>query len=231
MRNFFYNKYKSFKIKYFYPWQVRTKPKIFCIGLNKTGTTSISKAFEDLGFIIGNQRKAEKLLRQIINKDYYELLKFCKSAQVFQDVPFSFFNVYKILHQNFPNAQFILTVRDSPEQWVNSITKFHSQKFSNNKIATADELKNANYVWKGWIWEAMHFNFNISEEDPYNKEFLMGKYNTFNAEVSEYFKNSANFLKINLSDEAAYQTFTNFINVKSPYTDFPWENKTSAINK
>jgi hypothetical protein len=30
--------------------------KIFCIGLFKTGTTSLKKAFQDLGYTVGDQR-------------------------------------------------------------------------------------------------------------------------------------------------------------------------------
>jgi hypothetical protein len=37
------------------------KVKYFCIGRNKTGTTSLKRAFEDLGYPVGDQRKAEIL--------------------------------------------------------------------------------------------------------------------------------------------------------------------------
>lgn len=37
------------------------RKKVFVIGQNKTGTTSLEKAFKDLGFIVGDQRVAEIL--------------------------------------------------------------------------------------------------------------------------------------------------------------------------
>ena len=41
--------------------KAKGKQKIFCIGRNKTGTTSLKRAFEDLGYPVGDQRKAEIL--------------------------------------------------------------------------------------------------------------------------------------------------------------------------
>jgi hypothetical protein len=129
------------------------------------------------------------------------------------------------------DAKFILTIRDSPEQWVHSITKFHAKKFSDNTVATAQELKSAKYVWTGWILEVMKLNFNIAEEDPYNRENLEKKYLKYNREVKEFFKASDNFIELNLSQKESYQKFTNFVGVDSPYLDFPWENKTDNIKK
>lgn len=224
------SKLKFFKEDYLNPIKYKNRQKFFCIGLNKTGTTSLKKAFEDLDFKLGNQRKAEKLLRDIRNKNYRKLMKYCDTAEVFQDVPFSFFNVYKVLYEKYPDAKFILTTRDSPEQWVNSITMFHAKKFSNNSVATAQELKKAKYVWPGWMWEAMEYNFNISEKDPYNLENLVKMYIKYNQEVKEFFSDSKNFIELNLGEKKSYKKFTDFIDVDSPYLNFPWENRTTNIN-
>ncbi|WP_375577902.1 sulfotransferase [Marivirga tractuosa] len=223
------NKLKDFKEDYFDPIKYKNRQKYFCIGLNKTGTTSLKRAFQDLGFKVGNQRKAERLLKDIINRNYNTFLNYCDTAEVFQDVPFSFFDIYKVLFEKYPDAKFILTIRDSPEQWVNSITKFHAKKFSNNCVATAEELKRAEYVWPGWMWEAMKYNFDVSEQDPYNRENLQERYIKYNREAKEFFSTSDHFIELNLSQKESYQKFTNFIGVDSPYLDFPWENKTENI--
>lgn len=221
-------KVKKIKEKYIDVLLYKNKQKYFCIGLNKTGTTSLRKAFIDVGFKVGNQRSAELLLDNIKEQDYKKLIRYCNSAEVFQDVPFSFFGVYKVLHEHFPEAKFILTVRDSPDQWVNSITKFHAKKFSQYEAATAQELKDAKYVWEGWMWQTMLYNFEVSEIDPYNKDNLVSKYNEYNNEVRSFFKNSSNFIELNLAEKDSYSRFTDFIDVNSPYEDFPWENKTAT---
>ena len=46
------------------------KPKIFCIGFNKTGTTSLKVLFAKLGFVVGEQREAESLLSEIQMGNY-----------------------------------------------------------------------------------------------------------------------------------------------------------------
>lgn len=217
-----YNKYK-----------VYNKNKIFCIGRNKTGTTSLAKAFNELGFIVGNQREAEKLGKQFRNGNYESLIKYCYSAQVFQDFPFSYPPTYKIMDKAFPNSKFILTVRDSDEQWFNSLLNFHSSIFGNGKEPSVEDLKNVKYVEKGWVWENKKYLYNMNEENfKYDKEILTKHYNNYNSQVLEYFKERTNDLLIlNLNEPNGYKKFCQFINVKSNKTDFPWENKTSEIKK
>ncbi|MBI3882938.1 MAG: hypothetical protein HY305_01625, partial [Sphingobacteriales bacterium] len=111
-----------------------SQPKIFCIGRNKTGTTSIEKAFIDFGYTVGNQRQAELLLSNYIKNDFDSIVSYSKSAQVFQDSPFSYPETYMHLDKAFPNSKFILSVRDSSEQWYNSITSFHAKLFGNGKV-------------------------------------------------------------------------------------------------
>ena len=86
------------------------KQKIFCIGRNKTGTTSIGRAFVDLGFVVGSERKAEILYDQhYFLGNFDPIIRYCRSAQVFQDVPFSCPDTYNEVilkaHYNAYNAQ------------------------------------------------------------------------------------------------------------------------------
>ena len=55
---------KKLKQELVEPYQIRHvqgKTKYYCIGRNKTGTTSIKRAFENLCFIVSNQHDAEFL--------------------------------------------------------------------------------------------------------------------------------------------------------------------------
>lgn len=198
--------------------------------MNKTGTTSLQKAFADLGFIVGDQRKAELLLPYYKENNFKAIIEYCKTAQVFQDFPFSFPKTYKHVDKAFHGSKFILTIRDSPEQWYNSITNYHAARFSKEKIATSFDLKNAAYIYKGWMWEAVHLLFNTPEYDPYNKEVLIKKYVDYNNEVIQYFSNRPlDLLVINLAEKGAYKKFCNFFNINSPFDDFPWINRMADI--
>lgn len=219
-----YNEY------YKYPSLVKGKTKIFCIGRNKTGTTSLKKAFEDLNYIVGNQRKAEKLLPDYKENNFGTIVQYCSSARVFQDFPFSYPGTFRHLDKAYPGSKFILTLRDSPEQWYNSLIKFHAKKFGNGNIPTKSDLKNAGYVWKGWVWQCNRIMYDTPDEDPYNKEMMIETYKNYNQSVIEYFQNRPNdLIIINLAKRGSYQKLMHFLNIDSPFSDFPWENKTSKI--
>ena len=66
-----------------------------------------------------------------------------------------------------------------------------------------------------------------TDDDPYNKEIMIGHYNRLNQSVIEYFKDRPDdLLVINLAKRGAYERFSSFIGVASPFSEFPWENKT-----
>jgi hypothetical protein len=220
--------YKSSIMKNINTFRCRNKIKYFCIGKNKTGTTSLKKAFEDLGFIVGKQREAEYLSNTYyFHGNFDPIIKYCKTAQVFQDVPFSLPNTYKYLDKAYPGSKFILTVRDDPEQWYNSLIKFHAKLFGmGGNIPTAEDLKNAEYISKGAAYNLIKL-YKTPDNDPYNKEILISLYEDYNKKVMAYFKNRPNdLLVINVSKADDYKRFVKFINVESQYSEFPWENKT-----
>lgn len=207
---------------------VYNKPKIFGIGANKTGTTSLKAAMEDLGFIVGIQRKAENLIDDWAIRDFNNIKKYCFSAQFFQDIPFSLPYTYVAMDQAFPNSKFILTVRNSPEQWYNSITKFHAKKWgAEGRIPTKEDLKNATYIYKGGPWHTNRLVFKSSEDDPYEKQSLCDFYTQYNEGVIEYFKERPeDFLILNVAEKGAYKKLCEFLNIENKKENFPWENKT-----
>jgi|TARA_R110000850_G_scaffold25797_1_gene74166 hypothetical protein len=206
------------------------KTKIFCIGQNKTGTTSLQKFFEDHGFIVGDQITAELLMDDYIARNWKPILKYCKTAEVFQDIPFSNDYLYVLLDHHFPNAKFILSERDSAEQWYSSITKFHSKLFGKNgNIPTKQDLQNATYCYKGFIWKCFKEKYGEIESDIYNKENLLKVYIDRNERIKHYFKNNPNFLVVNLSEPDAVKKVAKFVNITPKYQTMPWENKTDKI--
>ncbi|MGY0392966.1 sulfotransferase [Bizionia sp. KMM 8389] len=208
----------------------KNKQKIFCIGQNKTGTTSLETFFKDHGYSVGNQRKAELLIDAYINRDWKPILNYCKTAQVFQDIPFSNDYLYVLLDHYFPHAKFILTERSTSEEWYNSITKFHSKLFGKNgRVPTKEDLQNGTYIYKGFIWKTFYEKYGETVGDIYNKEKLIGIYETRNKGVKDYFKNKNNLLILNVSEADSVTKLSDFIGITPKYTTFPWENKTNGI--
>lgn len=207
------------------------KPKIFGIGLNKTGTTSLKMAMHELGYVVGHQRTAEKLSTDWAKRDFRQIVSYCKTGQFFQDVPFSKPFTYVIMDHEFPGSKFILTVRDNPEQWYNSLTCFHAKLWGKNgRIPTKEDLQEAVYINKGRPWLSNRFTYNTPETDPYNKEIMIMYYKTYIDQVKEYFKQRpADLLVLNVADENAYSKLCKFLDVKPIQDTFPWKNKTVEI--
>ena len=206
----------------------KSKPKVFCIGQNKTGTTSLKVALKDFGYKIGNQPKAELLIENWYQRDFKSIIDYCQTAQAFQDIPFSLPYTYQHLDTYFKNAKFILTERDDPEQWYNSLVKFHSKLWSDGEsIPTASDLKKATYRYAGYAYIANRYIYNTPENDLYNKDILIKKYIEYNKNVKHYFESRPEkLLVINVSNSSDYSKLCAFLNQPVTQENFPWENKT-----
>jgi hypothetical protein len=226
---FFFGKLYVLTINQYNSFRVIGKQKIFCIGLNKTGTTSLNKALVDLGIVVASESEAKPLFKSWVKRDFKSIIKFCKRAQAFQDSPFSFPYTFETLDKAYPNSKFILTIRDSDEQWYHSITNFHSKLWGNNDGIPPNKemLQKAFNAYKGRPWDVNRALFNTPESEPYKKDDLLYFYNSYNESVINYFRvNPDRLLVINLSEKKTYKKFVEFLGVEAPYSDFPWENKT-----
>ncbi len=215
-------------LKPFYKIRFYKKQKIFCIGLNKTGTTSLKKAMEELNYKVGDQREAELLFDDWVKRDFKRLINYCKTAEFFQDAPLSFPYTYIAMDQAFRGSKFILTIRDNEEQWYNSLVTFHGKLWGNGNVPpTAEDLKKANYIYPGFPYHSrLHLN-KVSETDPYNKNILIDYYNTHNNNVKDYFRfREKDLLILNIAEKEAFKKLITFLNVKTEINEFPWENKT-----
>jgi hypothetical protein len=204
------------------------KPKIFCIGMNKTGTTTLQETMAEFGYRIGRQREAEKLFPHWEAGDFRPIIQYCRSAQFFQDSPFSYPGTYRELDKAFPGSRFILTIRDSPEQWYSSITKFHAKKFGKNgRIPTREDLENATYVSHGQADRSNRAIFGTPADEPYHRETLITVYERHIEDVKAHFANRLDdLLIINVSIPSDYARLCEFLGKPTLRDSFPWANKT-----
>lgn len=209
-------------------WHFRKEPKIFCIGRNKTGTTSMEKVFSALNIPVGPQREAELLMPDWGERRFDRIIHYVRYKGVaFQDTPFSLPGTYRVMDETFPNSKFILTVRDSADVWYNSVTKFHEKKFGSDGVPTKEDLQKATYVYKGWLWDMNRLMYDTPEHDLYHEETLKNHYTHYNAAVIEYFSNKpGKLLVVNLKDEDAAGKISRFLNTGELLAEIPWENRT-----
>jgi len=170
--------------------------KVFCIGMFKTGTTSMGKAFEILGFKTLNGPWIEE---GIIHDPWYKnpekwaesfdkIKEKIENYDAFQDYPWMF--LFKELDQWYPDAKFILTTRDA------------------EKVAQSD----LNMLKK--------YQQELPPKQPYIDRYL----NHYKA-VKEYFKDKNNLLEISLESGDDWEKICNFLDVPIPQKPFPHKNK------
>ena len=94
------------------------RPKVFCVGFQKTGTTSLYAALTTLGLrtavVVGRDWNAERLAAE----GAALCIEAMRDYDAAQDMPWPIF--FRELDEAFPGSKFILTVRD-PERWFASI--------------------------------------------------------------------------------------------------------------
>ena len=182
--------------------------KCFCIGSNKTGTTSLTKAMAKFNVKICPERDSYVLWRSlnksrknVISSEWRYLIE---KYFFFQDLPFCYSDIYKELEKNIKKSCFILTTRDS-EEWFNSIERWcatHGKSY---------------YDVYGKIW-----NIEINNK---NKQEIIEKYEKRNNQIQEYFQNKDNLLISDIKD-MSYEKITQFLQTGDKIGDtFPWENK------
>ena len=192
----------------------RTRKKIFVIGSNKTGTTSLAAALKNLGYHLGSQVEAELLLDDWACRDFKRLIRYCHSADAFQDIPFSLDYTFQALDAAFPGSKFILSVRDDADQWYRSLTRFHAKRRGFDRVPTADELKADPYRWVGYQWHASQLIYGINEANVWDEEKYKRTYLQHIEAVQAYFKYRPNdLLVINLSEADAMQKLCEFLGV------------------
>ena len=83
-------------------------PKVFCVGMQRTGTTSLNKAFKILGYrsvhLLTTFKEPKIGWIEHIKKLNYD---------AYSDAPMNWIGFYKKLDEAFPDAKFILTLRDT----------------------------------------------------------------------------------------------------------------------
>tara|TARA_R110002074_G_scaffold29399_4_gene84302 strand:- start:1314 stop:2033 length:720 start_codon:yes stop_codon:yes gene_type:complete len=142
--------------------------KLFCVGMNKTGTTSIHRLMRQWHYDVAPQWEGERLFDEAGLHASDMLFAWIKRHEAFQDVPFSCTDLVPELVTRYPDARFILTRRD-PEEWFESLRNHHftllglQQDATTNQIASA--LKICPYIAPGYLGRLVRKLFNIYSDD------------------------------------------------------------------
>lgn len=181
--------------------------KVFCLGFQKTGTSSLGLALEKLGYRVTGYYP----FRDLAQKDdltWIELrqraLKIAQDFDAAQDTPWPL--LYRDLDRAFPGSRFILVIRDR-EAWIQSAVKDF-----------------------GHFPNAIH---NLIYDCPCpvgHEDAWLARYDRHNSEVQDYFANRPDdFLSLHLNaGEVNWTSICRFLNEPDPGIAWPHANTRNA---
>lgn len=204
-----------------------TPSKVF--GSGKTGTTSLGAALGSLGFQVGDQSQGELLLEAWAEREYEPIIEYCNSAQAFQDVPFCLDHTYKALDEAYPGSKFILTVRNSAEEWHESLVRFHTKIVGKRRLPTPHDMKVFPYRFPGWIWRAHRLIYGIDEATLFDAAIYKACYEAHIASVLKHFAGRPNdLLVLNVGELSAMPRLCAFLGVERRDAAMPHLNSSRA---
>lgn len=111
--------------------------RIFCISMQRNGTTSVGDFFEHFGYPTARWSDSweNQWSKYWYDGDFESIFnsKEFKSFQVFEDDPWWLPEFYKILYHRFPGSKFILFTRDSESWFKSMLSHSNGQTLGNTK--------------------------------------------------------------------------------------------------
>ncbi len=213
--------------------------KVFGIGANRTGSTTLAGALSVIGLEAAPQADGE-LTSVALSKGKFDGLKaYIEKYDSFQDVPFAIKSTYAQVDALFPGSRFILTVR-APDEWFASFLKHHQKALqvtpADRKPGLAD-FKNNEYLFTGYRQFKFETDWILDVGDDlklerdwkraFDKAHAIAAYTRRNAEIVRYFSERPNdLLVIDVTREATTEKVVEFLKLpRSLITAMPHLNK------
>ena len=198
--------------------------KVFCIGLSRTGTTTLHHFFDKLNIrslhysnllfahpqIINDSLTFRPALKRNFVRDWIfkkewsvpnqkRLERLFREFQVYSDSPFPSF--FPHLDKKFPDSKFIYTYRDE-RKWLNSMKWM---------------LENGVAIWN---WRDIDFEllFHVYGTCTYDEDKLLDSYRKHHEKVIDYFKDrEEDILIINIDKEGIpLEEISDFLGITLP---------------
>lgn len=181
--------------------------KVFGIGLNKTGTSSLGRALRRLGF--RHLSHSPRLTRALARGDMAPIEQAADSHDSFEDWPWPL--VWREMDARYGDgARFILTRRASPERWLASL-KAHAERARPGGIARR--------LAYGWDY-------------PHGREAEhLAVYERHNAAIRAHFAHPARrhrFIELCWEEGDGWPALCRFLGLPAPMQPFPHANPAAA---
>jgi hypothetical protein len=201
------------------------KGKIFCISMQRNGTTSVGDFLADHGYRVarwGDSRSNRWTYKWHIG-DYESIFKSLafRSFQAFEDDPWWMPDFYRVLNHRFPNAKFILFYRD-PDKWFDSMKKHSQGKTLGNTYRHCRVYRRMTEYYEK-IDSDPNFCPALNDEidnlltlDESIREHYKKIYFEYNREAIEFFKKHGpeKLFHARLEDESKWKDLGDFLGIK-----------------
>ena len=218
---------KSRASSYWWRYVANRTPKVFCISMQKTGTTSVGQFFQDFGFKRAGWPACRRgNWRELWYEGDYESLfrsSDFRSANVYEDSPWFYPNFYRVLYHRFPEAKFVLMERDPNTWWASMKNQCQGDILGLNRIHSKVYRRESEFfelIDEGSITDEMWTSIRdekkmslVGHESHYKKV-----YKIHSKEVKSFFQNkSADVLHVgNLEDPNKWKKLGNFLSINVP---------------
>ena len=182
--------------------------KIFCIGLNKTGTTSLHQAFEILGLkSVHFVDDKGNNIKDIIQENYLagnDILKGLEGYDAFTDWDNSrnSVEIFKEFDKQYPESKFILNTREL-NSWLDS-----RENHVKRNQATKEKNPDADITWLEVDREGWEMQFRSHHDEVY--KYFDGR--------------NDDLLVIDVTNGDGWELLCPFLGVERPKVPFPKRN-------
>ena len=201
-------------------------PKVFGVGFNKTGTSTLGKCFDILGLTPVARPQAlhdsfqdrfgaypyRAICDEVFDRRNHQLaIEIAAGFNSFHDRPWNIGDLYQDLDVAFPGSLFILTWRE-PAAWWRSTRNWLTVSHPD------DDPKLGRYL--------RHLDTERVDEVSFVDAYL-----AHNEAVRAYFGDRPNFLEVNFERGDRWQRLCRFLGMPIPEHPFPHENRQTYLSQ
>jgi hypothetical protein len=182
------------------------RPRVFGLGLSRTGTKSLHQALCMLGY------HSDHFSTQLIHLWDGELQLLTKRAAAFDaltDITAAHF--FRELDLAFPGSKFVLTLRD-PQAWLRSCER-HFPPLTPGR-------------WPSGVPKVLQLRRAVYGADCFDRTAFANAYDAHLTRVREYFAHRPqDLLELNITRGEGWEPICRFLQQPVPVQDFPWANR------
>jgi hypothetical protein len=178
------------------------RPRIFGIGLNKTGTSSFDAAMRILGFesLHWGGPPVRHRIEAALEAGAPLLSNLDQRFDAFSDIVVLSKN-FALLDEQYPGSRFVLTVRPI-DAWIDSRRRHVEQNRRRLAAGTYDGT------------------FLVVDEEAWRQEWFEHV-----TQVRDYFEGRDDLLEVDLTSTPGWSPLCRFLQVPEPDAAFPWANR------